>query len=234
MVLVLIFSVLIILIVIITLISNLKINIEKLEISNEIPNTPIIKEVEVSLEIYILNKIRIFKKHINKAKVQNMKNSKRMSKIKNKILKENNVKGKKQRIKFDFDIVKQLKLKLNNIDLKLELGTEDVVLTSFIICIIAIIISMLLSKIIKRYDEEKYKYKITPNYNNKNSIKFSLNSIIDIKLVNIISILFKILIRSDEIDKRTSNRRTYANSNEQYTRNDRCKYNYRGTYWNKQ
>lgn len=223
------FLLFILLLIIIFFISTIKINIEKLELSNEVPNTPIIKEAEISIGIYILNKIRIFKKHINKEKMQDMKNSKNMNKIKNKFLKQENIKDKKQNLKFEFDIVKQLNPKLQSIDLNLNLGTEDVVLTSFLICIIAIVISMMLAKTIKKYDKDKYKYIVMPIYNDKNSIKIILKSIISIKLVNIISIIFRLLFRRDKSDKRTSNRGAYDNRYEQYTRNDRCKYNYRGT-----
>ena len=229
MVLVLFFA-LILAIIFIFFISTLKINIEKLEISNEVENTPIVKELDISLEIYIFNKFKILKKHITKNNMQELKSSKKLEKLKNKLLSKNKLEKKRKNVKVDLDIVKYLNPKLQNINLELKLGTEDVVLTSFLIVIISIAISMLLSKAIDKYDENKYKYKIIPNYNNKNSIKIFLNGIIDIKLVNIINILFRLWFRSDEFDKRTSNRRTYDNSNEQYPRNDRRKYNYRGTY----
>ena len=137
------------------------------------------------------------------------------------------MKEKKQDIKMNIDVLKKLDPKLEKIKLDLKLGTEDVVLTSFLIVIVSIIISMMLSKIIKKYDEKKYKYMIIPVYNNSNSIKITLEGIIDIKLVNIISIIFRLWFRRDKIDKRTSDRGSYVDSNEQYSRNDRCKYNYR-------
>lgn len=231
MVLVLIFA-LILVPILIVLISTLKINIEKLEISNEIENTPIIKELDISIGIYVFNKFKILKKHITQNNMQDLKSSKKLEKLKNKLLNKNTL-NKRKNIKADLSFGKYLNPKLQNINLELKLGTEDVVLTSFLIVIISIAISMLLSKSIDKFDENKYRYKIIPNYNNKNSIKIFLNSIIDVKLVNIINILFRLWFRSDEFDKRTSNRRAYDNGNEQYPRNDRRKYNYRGTYWNK-
>ncbi len=224
------FFLFILLFIIILIISTLKINVEKLEISNEVENTPIVKEIEVSFGIYILNKIKIFNKHIDKENIQNIKNSKSTEKFKNKFLNGANIKEKRQNVKMDLNILKQLKPKLKEMNLELKLGTEDVVLTSFLICIISIAISMILAKTIEEYNEDKYKYIIIPNYNNKNSIKIILKGIIDIKLVNIISIIFRLWFRRDEYAKRTSNRRTYDNSNEQYPRNGRRKYNYRGTY----
>lgn len=227
MVLVFILLFLISLFVLIMLVSNLKISINKLELSNEIDNTEVLKEFSMSVGIYAFNKIRIFNKNIKKQDLQRAKNSKKVAQLKDKFLNNKDMKEKKKTIKTDIDIFKNLEPNLQELELELKLGTEDVVLTSFIIAIISIIIAMLLSKAIKNYDEKKYKYIIVPNYNNKNSIKVILKGIIDIKLVNIISILFKLVFRSDYFVKRTSNRRTHANSHEQYPRNDRCKYNYR-------
>ena len=230
MVLVFVFALIMLVLVVLTnLISTLRINIKKLELSNETPNTPLIKELEISIEIYILNKIKIYRKNITNQSLQNMNSSKRLEKLKNTIL-DNGIKNKdKKNNKIDVDILKLLKPKLQQINLELKIGTEDVVLTSFLICIISILISMLLSKTIEKYDEEKYKYKIIPNYNNQNSIKIIVSSIIDIKLVNIINILLKLGFRRGVNDKRTSNRGFNDNRNEQYPRDDRCKYNYRGT-----
>lgn len=218
--------------VIIILISNLKISVKKLEASNEIENTDILKSFTVSIGIYIFGKIKIFNKDITKQDLEKAKNSKQIEKLKNKFWKKETMKEKKQDIKMDIDVLKKLNPKLEKIKLDLKLGTEDVVLTSFLIVIVSIIISMVLSKVIKKYDEKKYEYIIIPVYNNKNSIKVILEGIIDIKLVNIISIIFRLWFRRDKIDKRTSDRGSYVDSDEQYSRNDRCKYNYRRANWN--
>ncbi len=204
-----------------------KITIKQLKISNEIENTPIVKTLIATAGIYFLGKFKIYGKEINKDDIEKMKNSKRMKKIKSKFLKKENMNGKKINIKTEKNVINRLKPKLEEFDLDLRLGTEDVVLTSFLICIVAIIISMLLSKSIEKYDENKYKYKVIPNYDNKNSIRIVLSGILSIKLVNIINMIFRLLFRSGENYERTSNRRTYDNSNEQHSRDGRCKYNYR-------
>ena len=200
--------------IIIILISNLKISVKKLEVSNETQNTPLIKNIEISIGVYILNKVRIFNKNINEDDLKSAKNSKRIEQIKNKLLNGESVKEKKKNVKIDIDILKRLNMNLKELNLELKLGTEDVLLTTFLITVISIIISMILARIIKKYDEKKYKYLIIPNYDNKNSLKIILNGIIEIKLVNIISILFKLLFRSDYFVKRTSNRRPYVNGYE--------------------
>lgn len=214
MVLVFILLFLIVLFTLVIVLSNLRISINKLEISNETQSTPLIKKFEMSISVYILNKVKIFNKNVNESDLKNAKNSKKMEQIKNKLLNGKSVKEKKKNVKMDIDILKSLNMNLKELNLELKLGTEDVLLTTFLITIISIIISMALAKVIKKYDEKKYKYLIIPNYNNKNSLKISLNGIIEIKLVNIINILFKLLFRSDYFVKRTSNRRSYANGYE--------------------
>lgn len=201
MVLVFTFFIIIIVLMLIFLISTLKIDIKKIEITNEIPNTPLIKEFEIVIGIYVFDKIKLYSKTIKKQDIEKMKNSKSLTKLKNGIMTKDILKNKKSNIKMDLDILKGINPNLQQINLELKLGTEDVVLTSFLICIISILISMVLSKAIQIYDEENYKYKIIPNYNNQNSIKIILSSIIEIKLVNIINILFKLLVRGDVNDK---------------------------------
>ena len=189
MVLVLIFALIIVPILII-LISTLKIDIKELKISNEVENAPIIKDLDISVGIYIFNKFKILKKHITKNNVQELKKSNKLEKLKNKFLNKGTIKEKRKNVKMDIDVIKHLNPKLQNINLEINLGTEDVLLTSFLIVLVSIAISMILSKSIEKYDKNKYKYKIIPTYNNKNSIKIYLNSIIDIKLVNIINVAF--------------------------------------------
>ena len=214
MVLVFIFISIAILVTFTILVSELSVNVKELEISNEIENMPLIKKMKISIRICMFNKITIFNKNINQNDLKNIKTSKKFQRIKNKLIYKRKTKEEKEKQKADVAILKKLKIQLRKINLELKVGTEDVVLTSFLICIISIAISIILSKIIKKYDENKYKYKITPDYNNKNSINLNLTGIIDIKLVNIINILFKLLVRGNRFDKRTSYRRSYANSYE--------------------
>ena len=98
------------------------------------------------------------------------------------------------------EVYRNINLEIKDIDIKIEIGTENVILTSFIVpCI-----STILAFFIKR------NFKVNPIYQNKNIIKFELNGIFDIKMIHIISTIC-ILKKKRRVYKneRTSNRRTY-------------------------
>ena len=62
-------------------------------------------------------------------------------------------------------------------------------------------------------------YDIKPIYKDKNLYEISLNCIIEVKMVHIINMIYKIVKkrRSDK-NERTSNRRAYDNSDEQFAK----------------
>lgn len=214
MILVLIFLILIFVVALFT--SKIRLEIKKVRLSN-LEENDLIKEFNFSIKLYIFGFIKAFQKNINKQDLKDIKNSNKI----NKIIK--NYKNNKNReLKTGYTTVKNLKPDFKSFDLKIEIGTEDVVLTSFLVCAVSTIISIFLGRVIKKYDSKKYKYTITPIYNEKNSLKLELLGIVDFKLVNIINIIFKLLIRSDKNDKRASYRKLNVNSDEQYTANDRC------------
>ena len=76
---------------------------------------------------------------------------------------------------------------------------------------------------------KNFKYMINPLYVNQKILNIKLDCIITTNLVHIISILYKNLKkwRCDVDGNETSNRWSYGNCDEQYKRNDRCKYNNR-------
>lgn len=116
----------------------------------------------------------------------------------------------------------KMKLRLEKLNLNINIGVEDCVLTSYIVGIIAIIMSNIVPHIIDKKIKnseiiKKYKYQIVPIYMNKNLYKINLNCIIGAKLVHIIYIIFLIKKeerrRSDK-NERTSNRKSYEYSYE--------------------
>ena len=115
----------------------------------------------------------------------------------------------------DLKLLKKIKPNVSLLNLELKIGTEDAILTSFIVFLISTGISILLPHVIKRYDKNKYKYLITPLYFQKNLYQIKLNCIIEIKLVHIINMIY-IFIKKRRSDKneRTSNRRPYDYSYE--------------------
>lgn len=106
------------------------------------------------------------------------------------------------------------KVKLKNLLLDINIGTGNVILTTYII----VILSTILSSILPLYIEgeiKKNNYAVKPIYSNEISYKITLNCIMTIKTVHIIHIIYLYLKkRRDEKYVRTSNRRSYESSYE--------------------
>ena len=177
-------------------IANLKITIPK--IKKKYTNN----DSKVTLKIYVFKKIKIAEINLKKVDFKN-------EKVRNKIqtqFKENPL---------NFDTVKFLK-NLNYIfeklDLKIYIGTEDAAITAIGVGLCYIIISNFLKEKIKEYKNTDYN--IFPIYQNKNILKIEIDSIIIFKMESIINIIK--FMRKGKVNKdvRTSNRRTYAYSNE--------------------
>lgn len=94
--------------------------------------------------------------------------------------------NKKNRKKLKISTIKFLKPDLENINLKLNLGTKSLILTNFLIVLISTILSIELKKCIKNFDSRKYKYIIRPSYEEKNQIKLEFSGIFNIKISNLI------------------------------------------------
>lgn len=200
-------SIIIVLFVIITF-SSIKINIENFKFIN----LKII-DLKVVISFAFLNKINILKITINKEKLDRIEHNKYVIKIAEKI-QEKLIKDYKYMHNFEQKSIKEiLKIskyfRLNNVEIDMKLGTEDAVLTSFLITTISIIITFLIARKI-----ENIKYNVRPVYIDEIYLNLSIKCIISIKVVHIINII-KELKRKDRDKKngRPLNRRTYASSN---------------------
>lgn len=200
------------LILVITL-STLQIRIKKANISN-MNLGKIEYDYLFFIELKFLNKLKIIQIAIDKEKVSKLsKKFKLKEKIDIKKV-EKGIPNKKARKKLQ----EKLDIKLNEFHLKAEIGTYDVIITSAIIAVISSAMGIVMAKLIDNYKKEKYGYTIMPIYKNKNIINLSLNCIIQVKMVHIISIIFTLLRKRKERNKhvRTSNRRSYDYSYGQY------------------
>ena len=192
------------------ILSTLKIQIKNLEITN-IKETEmrIFPNYEFKISLYLFGKIKWFSIKIDNKKLKN--------KYKKMILDTISLKQLGQDFKRqDLKYIKTLKPKISHLNLKAKLGTEDAVLTSFIVFAISTIISILLPYRIKKYDKDKYYYQILPLYINKNAYEIKLDCIIEVKMVHIINIIY-VLSNKRRVDKngqRASNRRSYGYSYE--------------------
>ena len=226
----------IILLSLVLLLSSLRVSVKNVNISNKeydelkIDFDELWKYIDIDfsikLELYFLNIIKIFKYTFNKEKVLKTGIDEKIKRMDYDELK------KEIEVDFDAEIINKIKkvdIKMKEFDLKLKIGTKSPIISSYLVAIISMIFSVFLSKIIKKVEPKKHKYSINPLYLNRNTFNIKLNCIFYTNLVHIIYIVFIFLRkRRVKIYERTSNRRFNDNSNEQYSRYGRCKYNNRG------
>lgn len=183
-------------------IQNIKYNSEKVK------GECLANNYQIIIKILTLEKIPIFRLKINKSKIEKINAKTHLKqKIEEEIQKQDIAKAIEMEKKYDLkklipEVYKNIKLETENINLKIDIGTENVVLTSFIIPIISTILAFTV----------KRNFEVQPIYQNKNIIKFELNGIFSVKMIHIIDTIC-ILKKKRRVYKneRTSNRRTYDN-----------------------
>lgn len=175
------------------------------------------------LKIYVLKSILIAKIDLTKKRKKYIKNKRIRKKFKN--LSKNKTKS----IKEIYFVLKNVKLNLKKLDFKIDISTTDCILTSYTVFILSNIIAFFIKFTNVKINLKNFKYMINPLYVNQKILNIKLDCIITTNLVHIISILYKNLKkwRCDVDGNETSNRWSYGNCDEQYKRNDRCKYNNR-------
>ena len=173
------------------------------------------------LKIYVLKSILIAKIDLTKKRKKYIKNKRIRKKFKN--LSKNKTKF----IKEIYFVLKYVKLNLKKLDFKIDISTTDCILTSYTVFILSNIIAFFIKFTNVKINLKNFKYMINPLYVNQKILNIKLDCIITTNLVHIISILYKNLKkwRCDVDGNETSNRWSYGNCDEQYKRNDRCKYN---------
>ena len=200
---ILVFFILIIIItlsMLIIILSTTKLEIKKLQISNTEETLKL--DFTLNVVICFLNKIKIVKFTIDNYKVTKLVKSVKLDI--NKIKKNTSI--NKEIIK----LIKQDSFIIEYLKIEGYFGTFNTVLSAMIYAIINALIPILIAE------------KIDGNYINEleflniseNKININLNCIISIKMVNIINILHYINKKGGKENGKSSNRRTYAYSNE--------------------
>ena len=103
-------------------------------------------------------------------------------------------------------------IKVTKFNLNASIGTENVLVTSFLVVIFSTLISMLLTHVAENKNKDDFYYNIVPVYEDKNIYEVEFYCIIEVKMVHIINILVK--KRRVGINERSSNRRAYGYSHE--------------------
>ena len=166
---------------------------------------------EIIIRLKIFGNIPILKFTINKDKLkkiqQSWKMNEKVKQLERDILKNGN--------KFDKQILKEFSkgIYVENLELEVDLGTENAFLTSMLVAIFSSILSIGLSRI--HLKENNIVYKIEPVYRNENSIKIEISGIFQIKLIHIINTIYVLNKKGGRKNhERTSNRRSYDYSYE--------------------
>lgn len=167
------------------------------------------------LKFYYLYNIPILKIKITKEKIQKIFNNKKIKQG----IQERKIKFLENRKDVDKDILKYLKkikIKLEQMNLEISLGTENASLTAMLVPFVTTILMISLKNKLKRYDENQ-KLLIKPLFINQNIVNIAFSGIFEIKMIHIINAIC-IVNKKRKGDKydRTSNRRSYDYGYEQY------------------
>ena len=111
------------------------------------------------------------------------------------------------------DILSKSSINIEELNLKIDISTTDVILTSSIVTILSNLITFLLKYSKLNINKRACKYSITPLYIDKKVFNIKLNCIISINLVHIIYIIYKEW-RGNINGRTASNRKSYGNCNE--------------------
>ena len=185
------------------ILSTIQIEISKLNFDSSKLKSKRLQEYLFIIKLKLFNKITWIKLKINKTKINKAKNSKFYKKVV--LIKVENIK-----------VLKELEIKIDKLNLFFEFCIENSAVTAFSTVIISTLISVILSIFANGYKKEKYEYKIKPIFGKQNFLKICIDCIISLKMVHIINIIYILKKKRsvNKYDKRTSDRRTYAYSNE--------------------
>ena len=101
------------------------------------------------------------------------------------------------------------KVELDKFNANISLGTEDYILTSYVVAIVAIIIANILPHVIKETEQDILKrvnYKVLPIYQPKNIYKVELSTTLSIKISHLIQIAYMLKKVNKEYRKDKENK----------------------------
>ncbi len=196
-------------IIIVLIFSKIQVEIENFRLNLPKNKDKILNDTFLfKIKLVIFGTLPIINLKINREKLKKLENNLKDKKIKLDINKIG-----KQITKENINDAKKLQMHIEKIKLKINFGTENTILTSFMVPIISTIWSIVLTK--KRVKEEKQRLEINPIYNKGNLVNIVFEGIFEIKMIHIIKVICaKIKKRRVEKYERTSNRRAYDYSYE--------------------
>lgn len=194
-------------IIILLLFSKIRIEIQNFKFSTE-SKKYIHPNYQIKLKLKVLKKITIAQTLINNNKIEKRNIREKLEKIDLKSIQDKN-----RTDKIIIKAIKKAHIQYEKINLKIDIGTENACMTSFIVPAISTVISIWLSRKMKNYENQILI--IQPIYQNKNLINIDFSGIFEIKMIHIINIIY-ILSKKGRVkeDERASHRRSYDYSYE--------------------
>ena len=193
------FFILLFLIILIILVkkSKMQIVIKNLDFSSQ-RKEKVKSTYEAYLEVIAFNKIKIIKINLKKLRNNKINFNKVLEQAKK--IREN---GTKEQFAEQLIGVRDLKIDIKELALKVEIGTEDAAVTAIVIGIIASILGIII---------KNQKFQIFPIYQDKNILNIQLDCIFTL---NLMQYIYKTIKKGrKENERKSSDRRSYAYSNE--------------------
>lgn len=159
-----------------------------IDIKNLIIDTDAEEKINEDGKIYVylllFNKIKLFRKNVRNIPMKDVKFE--TSNFDIKIFKNKDIK-----INY-LELIQNINIDIKNIDLNVNIGTEDAGITAILVGILAGILGIII---------KKPKYQILPIYANRNLLKINLNGIFTIYLMHYIYKFIKNNIKERFMDK---------------------------------
>ena len=163
--------------------SKIGIDIENLIIDTD-AEEKINEDGKIYVYLLLFNKIKLFRKNVRNIPMKDVKFE--ASDFDIKIFKNKDIK-----INY-FELIRNINIDIKNIDLNVNIGTEDAGITAILVGILAGILGIII---------KKPKYQILPIYANRNLLKINLNGIFTIYLIHYIYKFIKDNIKERFMDK---------------------------------
>ena len=162
--------------------SNIQIEINNLKFSS-VTREYINNDYKVLIKWRILGKLPIKKIKITQSKLKKINIKEKMKNIDLDKFKNSNIIDKK-----NIKALKKLNIEIKRLNLYIDIGTENAMLTAIIIPTISTIISIIINKGVQDYNNAKYK--VNSIYINQNIINIIFSGIFELKIRNIIYIIY--------------------------------------------
>ena len=163
--------------------SKIGIDIENLIIDTD-AEEKINEDVKIYVYLLLFNKIKLFRKNVRSLPMKDVKFE--TSDFDIKIFKNKDIK-----INY-LELIQNINIDIKNIDLNVNIGTEDAGITAILVGILAGILGIII---------KKPRYQILPIYANRNLLKINLNGIFTIYLMHYIYKFIKDNIKERFMDK---------------------------------